>query len=200
MKKSILILLLVINNICLGQEVSDTIILRKEANYKIYIEENRLSKQYFYQKDFSKFNVIDVLKNKKIHLPSKFIPLYLYKKSYYLSSPSDGYVPRIIIYNDSIYYEDYEIIKLKISSIKKINKKTFKFSEIDDKNNVLIKVVNFKKGIYVFKTIDSNKKISYKLMIDAEKANFFPIVVNTSKFERVKEFDFEKIDFEKLIK
>jgi hypothetical protein len=200
MKNIITSLLVLFPIVCFSQVINDTLFLVNNADSKIYVERNLKSKQFSYLQDFSKFRNIKVF-NK--NLPNQFLPLFVIKNKYYLSFPCDSNIPRVLMTKDSIYYENGEIIASKISSLKKVGHKTYKYLETDflqQETIVIIKKINSKRGIYVFQKIDKEKNVEYRLLVDSKKAEGIPIIINMCLKNRTKEFDFDKIEFRNLLK
>lgn len=138
--------------------------------------------------------------------PNKWIALYKLKGKYYLYRPSDfGYHFRFEITDSTTI--DYTMEGPEPSRLNNVFFVSPTQAVIDRRNywegnGVTIKLVDTAKGIAVF-TFNQTKytKEGYQiLMVDARKAHLFPVVVNYCPTDKQQEFDFDKIDFQSLIK
>lgn len=187
-----------------AQNVTDTVFLLKEKSHTIFIEPNKNSVNYEYFSDFSSFPKKTVKTTKILEISSKWVPLYQYKNKYFLYRPCDlGTNFRICLSNNKIAFEGFEINLFNIGSkLKKSNDTLYKLSFKDPLKGVVkieIQIIDKEKGVAVFKYISSNDEISYQLMIDSNKLKLFQIIVNDCIFSKAKEFEFDKIDFQKII-
>lgn len=194
-KKILLILLAVIIYINGKTQINDTLFVKKDEHQKIYIEKNRKSKYYSYLKNFSHFKN---LKNDKIisqGLNSKWVKIYKYKGKYILYAPCDWSVDtKIIISNNKIQIRGFETYIYSIVSIIKLNKRQYKIEYLNydkQKNNLDIKVINYKKGIFEF-TINNQGIIDKFWMLYSKNIKQYDILVNDCLYERTSEFEFDK--------
>lgn len=211
MKKLIFIISVTILNLfscnSLAQQITDTIFLVKEKNdsdvHEIFIEPYKSSKNYKSIISFSSFPKTSD-KNRIIYknLPQKWIPLYSYKGNYYVYLPCDfSFNQKISLYNKNIFFEDFELYSYHINLYQKIkNKYIIHYNGFEkSKTKLEISIINKEKGIAIFKHIRNSNKIDYKLMVDSNKANLFPLIVNECKYNKTIEFEFDSLDFEKMI-
>jgi hypothetical protein len=70
----------------------------------------------------------------------------------------------------------------------------------NEKTKIEITIVDQKRKIAVFKYIRNNSDIDYELMIASKNVSLFPIIVNECRYSKAKEFLFDVIDFETMIK
>lgn len=181
-----------------AQTASDTIFLLKDSNYKIYIEPNKNDVKY---RSFVK----ESKDNKILDLPAKWVPLYVHKDNYYVYEPCDlGTNMSIYLSKKQIYFYGFEINNHKLNSkLKKVEDSHYGLSYIDlDKKivSVDIYIIDKLKMVSIFKYKTQEKKISYQLMIDQNKINEFQMIVNECTDNKVQEFTFETVDYQKLIK
>jgi len=202
---------------------NDTLFIKKDLEYYIFIDTTRNPKYYEkldnfkfdkydlelyegYLKSFRENN-IKLTKHKLDNFPKKWRPLMWYNGEYYVYYPCD------FCSNYRISITDTTLIEYwcegpsvnKMSEYKKLNDNTFYFQLyelLSEKEiNFTIYLIDKEKGIAVFKD-DIN---GYSLMIDVEKINNFPIIVNKCEFMKVDDIPIEyqndlNIDFEELIK
>lgn len=204
----IIIALCFISTILRGQQVKDTIFLTKEKTatntHIIYIEPNNSSEKYKTLIDFSSFpKTTTTEKIDYEDLPEKWIPLYSYKGNFYVFSPCDfSNNQKVEIHKKNILFNDFETYNFPISTFQKLEGRfiiDYKgFNKQQSKLEIFL--VNKEKGIAVFKYTRKGYKIGYKLMVDAEKAQLYSLIVNDCVSNKTKEYDFETIDFETMIK
>ncbi len=201
----------------------DTIFLRRhfirtpETEYfAIYIDTGQHIKKQLTKFTFSEFDsatyfeeLAELQPLQKQNIPSgfpkKWIALYRLKGKYYLYSPSDyGYHYRFEITDSTTI--DYGMEGPLPSRLEKIYAASSNRLSIQRENKWLpkqveIELIDTTRGIAVFTYgfPNANKKPERLLLVDANKVHFFPTVVNhgTSK---TFEYDFDKINFEALLK
>jgi hypothetical protein len=138
--------------------------------------------------------------------PRKWCPIQLYHGKYYLYAPSDWGVNDFIHITDSTFiqfYFDDGPTPSAIESVIKQGKCVYHFnlfSEHKDVKSVDVYIIDTINNISVFKLVNNKGDISYKLMIDINKILAFPIIVNYYSYGKGPEIEFDKINFEKLIK
>ncbi len=226
MIKNLLLLLLTINTVCLfSQKKSDTSFLLKKtwvykSYQKIFIDNNRTSdfikelknatNTEFYQ--FSDiFNAtIDCISKNKVQfnakrIATKWYPLYLYKGKYYLYSASDPGTSTWIGITDKAIFQLYfepGIVPAVIEEVHEVNPDQINinlFNELEQHYSLNIHWINEAKGLAVFEKINKSNQKIYYLMVSEENVKDYSIVVNYCKEQRVDEFEFEKIDYKKLL-
>lgn len=193
-----------------SQNQKDTIFLVKEKIdtdvHKVFIEPNKNSIIYKYISDFSKFprtSKVSILST--LNIPERWVPIYKYKKKYYLYYPSDLCTNYLIqITQKQVSFNGCELSSFKINSrIKLIKENNYKleYEDASIKKNIIFEIyyIDKKRGVAVFK-YTRNNSISYQLMVNAAKIKQFPIIVNTCKQCKANEFSFDEINYKKLIK
>jgi hypothetical protein len=198
-----------------------TFIVRDTTNgnyHAIFIDTAKSSLYYDYINSFqfdemdstSYQTSVDCLKpfsyinNDIFGLPKRWLTLNIYKGNYYLYSPSDYINNYRVAITDSNYigYITEGAQATKINSITETNQKTYRL-ELSNCNNttaeLFIHLIDPQRGIAVFEFPYVTIEGRYMLMVDADKAKNFPIIVNygTVKFA---EFKFEQPDFDRLLK
>lgn len=211
MKKIIFFVIVTINllfNKLSAQNVSDTIFLLKEKSgldiHNIFIDPNKDSKNYDLINNFNVFqNILNTKKLKFLDIPNKWIPLYIYHKNYYLYLPCDCFDMRIGLTRHNILFEGCEITKHKIINLSKKNNLVYNvtYTNYNKKgyDRLEIHIIDKHKGIAIFKHIINKTEIYYQLMLDSNKARSFPIIVNDCRYSKTIEFEFETIDFKKIL-
>ncbi len=195
--------------------------------HAIYFERNKNAKEYDwikdfgfeelygkkeYQRDINETKKILKTKLKKVPLKgiiTKWCVLNSYKDSFYMYSPSDYCYNYQIEVTDSVVIDkgcertfDFLDTIIKKSSI--LYQLKFK-PAIGPSNHkkyirtVNIYIINSKEGIAVFEDNRFNEK-HYNLMVNANNVKHFPLIVNYCITDKTGEFEFDKIDFQKLIK
>jgi len=211
------------------RKLNDTIFIHREVSkdfyHAIYIDTNRHSKYYDWLTNFE-FNKYDVqsyqesyeylkekfpktyMKVNSTELPEDWIPVYLYKDNYYLYAPSDwGNAGKRII-NDSafVYWYMDGPLPIPLTSVKKEaqNKYILEISNLSkdslEKQELTIFQIDPKTQLSVFKFSNKTGKTQYRLYIPKESASSFDMIVNYCENQKQLEFEFEEIDFKKLIK
>lgn len=207
----------------------DTIFIKRELTkdfyHAIYLDTTRDSEYYDRLTDFE-FNKYDlqtysehyryVKENKpktfeKVNLtkiPENWIPVYSYKGDYYLYSPSDwGSAGRRIINDSTFVYwymdgpfpvplvdvSEVEYGKIVLEMMKLFNGKSFN-------EKLIIHQIDSKTGLSVFEFAEESESNKYQLYLPVESARKFDMVINYCDNQKQLEFDFDKIDFEELIK
>lgn len=138
-------------------------------------------------------------------LPHFWCNLNLYKDSYYLYAPSD------FGFNSNAILSDTSIIKFNmdgpyafiIDSIKTIDQNTFDFcvrSAYSTTEIITIHVIDWVNQIAIFDNHSESEQYRYKLMVGLSNSKSFSIIVNYSKYNKRGEFNFDPIDFSKLLK
>ena len=213
----------------LVREVKDSVDYGYDYYNAIYFERNKNAQEYKWIADFgfSKFDSkkeyqrnINYLKKtlktkfKKVQLKdiiTRWCMLYSYKDSFYMYSPSeycwnyqfqitdsvvvDKGCERILSALDTIIKKSDTHYQLKLKSTRYSLQHWEKFIR-----TINIYIINKKEGIAVFEDDYSGKK-EYNLMINATNINHFPLIVNYCKTDKqFDEFEFDKIDFESLLK
>jgi hypothetical protein len=157
-----------------------------------------------YQSSVDCLKPFSYINNDIFGLPKRWLTLNIYKGNYYLYSPSDYINNYRVAITDSNYigYYNEGAQATKINSITETNQKTYRL-ELSNCNNttaeLFIHLVDPQRGIAVFEFPYVTIEGRYILMVDADKAKNFPIIVNygTVKFT---EFKFEYPNFDLLLK
>jgi hypothetical protein len=212
MKKLIFLVILTVTNLVssnlFAQKLTDTIFLLKEKNdsefHVIFIDPNRQSNKHKSIIDFSSFPKVSK-KNKIRHenLPAKWIPLYSYEGDFYVYYPCDFSTnQQIHLTNKTLFFKDFELYRYQIDSFEKENDRfIINYNGFEnEKTKIEITIVDQKRKIAVFKYIRNNSDIDYELMIASKNVSLFPIIVNECRYSKAKEFLFDVIDFETMIK
>jgi len=187
-----------------SQQLADTIFVLKESIdsniHKIFIEPNKNSIYYESIGDFHSFPKSSKKEKLKLgRLPKKWVSLHLYKEKFYLYAPCDYcFNSKIGFIQNEISFENCEIISYKIDGFEKINNLKYTFN-YNNYNKIDIYIIDKKRGIAVFKYKNADNEINYQLMADLKKIKKFQIIINDCRDSKTKEFEFETIDFEKII-
>lgn len=155
-------------------------------------------------KDLTKTKFTKHIINKQF--PKKWIALYIYKNEFYTYAPSDfgNHYKFQITDTTTIDFGMEGPEPSKILSAKQIssNKIELKRKNYWQGHKVIINIIDSIKGIAVF-TFSSTRyrPHNYKrLMVSEDKAYLFKTVVNYCESQKMFEFNFDKINFEKLLK
>ncbi|MCO5935815.1 hypothetical protein NAF17_09690 [Mucilaginibacter sp. RB4R14] len=198
--------------------------VKKDVYHAVYIEKDRNASQYkwllgfkYDHNDSINYNeTYKILKVKHFKplkkydlagLPKQWVPLNLYKGKYYLYAPGDGGNTRIRAITDStiIYYDmDGPTVQALLDFKKlKANKYFLKsppFYQFVRSSNVTIYIIDPKNMVTVWEDTSLPFDYRYTLYVAKEHAAKFDMVVNYSKMDKMPEFDFDKINYKKLIK
>lgn len=194
----------------------------------IYIEKNKESSPYKHLLNFTmsdygidQYNELMKIyteknpgpfkKHKLYNLPGNWVPLYLYRGEYYLYSPSEGGLngrrqinPFTLICN----YIDgpYPYI---INSVKQLSPTVYHITTVESCSNtdllrkpsdLYIYMIDPVNEIAVWQYTANNGKPSYTLYVSEKKARNFNMIVWHTPYEKeFDEFEFDQIDFQKLI-
>ena len=188
--------------------------------HAIFIDTNKHSKFYdqinnfefgeFDQKSYDqsilyfKENNIELNKFKIEEIPTKWVILKDYKGTLYNYYPSDFMSHFQIKLTDStvILYTGEGPLANKIDSFEKIsdNKYKFRVSGIYTGFSTLIfHIIDYKKGIAVVENQVEPNSSNYCIMIDSNKINSLPIIVNYCETRKWREFNFEEPNYKQLI-
>ena len=187
-----------------SQKIKDTVFLKKEKNHSIYIDSNPYSPYYEMLTNFkSSEKNKNLINDKDLDLPKKWIKLYLYKNNYVLYAPCDWCYNSLINFSSkNIFFEECEFSSNKVllkNKIKK-NKYLFKFeNSLKKKTKLTISIVDPKRGIAIFEFENEKNGKKYELFLDCAKIKNHPVIVNDCKFNKTSEFNFDEIDFKKLL-
>lgn len=207
-----------------GQK-NDTIFLLRENSrgyyHAIFIDTSKLSKFYNRISDFTfgrwdQYDYKISLKYLKEHnlklttrkigdIPHKWIILKQYKGHFYTYSPSDYYFHYKISITDTTFidYTGEGPYVSKILDFNKIDDRTYAFKLtgiIDPDRRLVIHLIDKKNGVAVFEENTKGRSPGYYLMIAADKIRNFPIIVNYCKMLKQVEFQFDKPDYQTLLK
>lgn len=206
---------------------NDTTFLVREVSkgfyHAIYIDTNGHSKYYKYLTNFN-FEMDDSLsyyesilaienesERKFFHhsvlnkLPKNWCQLNPYKGQLYLYAPSDwGNNPNIIL-NDSCiiaYFMDGPYAYL-IDSVNQLNPNTFELivhSAYRNNTKITIYMLDWVQQMAIFDYHLPSEERRYALMVGADKAKTFPLIVNFCENRKTREFIFEPYNFDQLMK
>jgi hypothetical protein len=205
--------------------VNDTFFIKRDI-YKdtivcnIFIDSNKKSSNYGWvwgldktDSNNVKYYISEILKKhfalKKINtygLATEWRPVYQLHSKYYLYQPSDSGNKGTRILSDSlfmIYYMDGYSPQA-IESVTKENNYLFKIKlhdylkQLNTPSDLTIYVIDPKSklAIWEYKTGPST---TYELMVPKENEKLYSSVIIHSEISKQQEFDFEKVDYQKLI-
>lgn len=174
----------------------DTIFIKKNKYQRVYILQDKNSKEYNSLIDFSNFNTnVKTSKLESLGMNSKWLPVYKYSGNYYLYIPCDVINDRKYLITDkNIQIQSSEVTSYVINSIKKEQKNVFiNYTEPNSKENFSLKISPVDKNNGIYKFITTNKQLSYEIiMLDANKYKNYNVVINDCTNNKVKEFEFDK--------
>jgi hypothetical protein len=204
----------------------DTVFLKKEnvlGSYNIvYVDNNKRSMEYF---KFSHTQLTGKQKTEydtsfkymldEVNYPTSYfymrnlaknwIPLHSYKGEFYLYSASNWDKYSTLVLTDStIVYSSFDgcLVDL-ITQFEQKNYSTYSFKTVNnlhDVVNVELFIIDPARGIAIWKSTHS-QGVEYQLMVNALHFREFPIAIaKCSMGECLHEFEFDKINYEKLIK
>ena len=162
-------------------------------NIKYYI--SAIHKRHLFLKKFNTFL-----------LPTEWRPVYQLRSKYYLYQPSDAGYKGTRILSDSlfmIYYMDgyspqaIESVAKESNSIFKIKLHHY-LDQLNSPSDLTIYIIDPKSKLAVWE-YKLGTNITYELMVPKESEMMYPSVVITSQISKQDEFDFEKVDYSKLI-
>jgi len=207
-------------------KVIDTVFLLKDhhADYYqvVYIERNRNSPEYKdlldfrldsnekeeYRencKDLYKHALIGTKKYKMTSLPRQWLPVYKHSGKYYLYSPGeDGAQGRLMVTDTTVcfmYLDGYYPEKiLSATNDGSGNWRLSTFSATYGMHPVIVHTIDAKTHLAVWGNLYKGDH-RYNLYVPKEYAHNFDMVVNRERGNvKVIEFNFDKIDFQKLLK
>lgn len=211
-----------------NQKMDDTTFILREMTktfyHAIYIEKNRQSKFYQRLTNFS-FNKYDkesfemnynsikekfTNKLKKFNrsgLPTEWVPLYRYKDKYYLYAPSDwGNAGRRIITDSTLVYWYMDgPYPMPLTSFRKVNDNKYNLTSFtlqnteNGSNQLIIHIIDGKNKIAVWESPTEVKEYCYTIYVPKENAKNFDMIVNYCEEMKQMEFDFDTIDYKKLL-
>lgn len=208
-------------------KASDTTFISRDTSdgsyHAIFVENNKESKYYDWLTNFN-FDSSDYLSyNESIKaifkdslpkfsktklnssLPRQWCGLNSYKDKFYLYAPSDwGNNSNLIITDTTIieYYMEGPYASI-IESFKTIDANTFELSvhsAYRTTNKMSIHIIDWKNQIAIFDNHSEEDQYRYSLMVGSSKARQFPIIVNYCEDQKQMEVNFDKTDFNKLLK
>ncbi|WP_346984098.1 hypothetical protein [Chryseobacterium sp. POE27] len=173
----------------------ETIFIKKNKYQKVYILQDKNSKEYNLLIDFSNFNTnVKTSKLESLGINSKWLPLYKYNGKYYLYIPCDEINDRKYLIDDNnIQIQSSEVENYIINSIKKEQKNVFiNYTESSSKENFSLKISPIDKSNGIYKFITTNNDFSYELiMLDINKYKNYDVIINECSI-KAKEFEFDK--------
>lgn len=215
--------------VCQDTIINDTLFLVREKSeayyHAVFIDKNKSSKFYdaiscfgFDEYDNEHYNAtLEYLKENNITLkrkiinglPLKWIAFYQYKGNFYTYKPSDFMNHYKISITDTTFidYEGEGPVANEIIDFTKIDNYTFRFHLTGShkaNRELVIYIIDSKNGIAVFEdkytnAIWGDKEESTYLMIAADKIKNFPIIVNYCETMKQNEFEFDELDYKKII-
>ena len=212
---------LLLPSISLAQTATDTIyIVPPQNNHSIYIESNKASRLYnrilafdFREDDPTYSSYLAYLQEKYEEplpeqdledIPRQWCPLYLYEGNYYLYSPCDYYNQYLLSFTNNavIDYTGEGPMPGRINLFRKEDGSTYVFS-VDSwfapERTLILHIVDRDKGIAVMEETVPDAPPLYMLIVSADKARNYPIIVNDCRYDGNDEFEFEQPDFEELL-
>ena len=222
MKKNLFLFLLILS-FKLDAQSKDTIFFKREVRdspyvfyHAIFIDTSKKVRQRLTDFKFDNFDSgvyfselkgLGLLRKRELpnKFPKKWIELYLYKGEYYLYKPSEaGFNIRFEITDSTTI--DFSMEGAEPSRINQILVLLPGHILLNRNNNwdgktVEINIIDAKKGIAVFNF--GRTKYSYplsRLMVDINKAYLFPLIHNYCVTDLQPEFEFDYVDFDKLLK
>jgi hypothetical protein len=204
--------------------LNDTLFLEREIKngeyHSIFIDTNRHSEFYNQINNFEldkfdeqsykqsilyfKENNIELMKFNITEIPSKWVIIKEYNGKLYNYYPSDFYSHFQIKLTDStvVLYTGEGPLANKIDSFEKLNQNEFKIKVsgiYTGFSNLIFHIIDKEKGIAVIENkIDENNS-NYCIMIDSDKINNLPIIVNYCKTRKWIELNFEEPNYKLLI-
>ncbi|GGH13813.1 hypothetical protein [Mucilaginibacter phyllosphaerae] len=196
----------------------------KDFYHAVYIEKDRNARVYKALLDFkydhndsvaykANYRVLKIRNRKPLKkydlegLPNDWLPLNLYKGKYYLYAPCNWGNAGIRHLTDSTlnYYnadgpDPKPILDFKKQTDRKYNLVSMPFYQFVRSSNITIYVIDPKNWITVWEDRSLPLDYRYRLFVAKEHAASYDMIVNNCKTERTLEFDFEKVNFKKLIK
>ncbi|TCS88922.1 hypothetical protein EDD80_102113 [Anseongella ginsenosidimutans] len=208
---------------------NDTIFIFRKVTewyyHAIYIEKDKKSETYKRAIDFS-FEEWDrrnyrsqkalvereapgsFVKRETFDLPQNWLPLYKYKDKYYLYDPSDGQCSRTMIKSrEYISWGMEGPGPWPMKSVKKISDTRYTLELLNPFdhlpsvfNHITIHIIDPETKMAIFEyTSQDGFYHFYRLFIPAAHASNFDLIVNYCDKQRQMEFQFEKIDYAKLL-
>lgn len=205
-----------------------TFIHRKITNdfyHAIYIDTSQNSKYYnwltnfdfdesesetyndYYSYHKKKHSYDKRLKNS--NLLGGWLPIHQYKDKYYLYAPSEGGAIGRRIINDSAFvywYMDGPFptplisIKKKAKSHYILKMNDFGYGKREEEEILEIYQIDPKTRLSVFFFPEEIERYRYQLYVPKENAHYFDMVVNYCNSQKQLELEFDKIDFQALLK
>jgi hypothetical protein len=197
-------------------------IINDSVAYAVFIDTNRNS--WYYSNRYGSFdeldmdnvmNYLDAIGKKHIVLEkfntygmaSEWRPVYQLHSKYYVYQPSDsGYKgTKYLTHSLLMIYSPDGYSPIAIQSFTKIRNDIFNIKlkhgipedqYMPTEVNIYIIDKKTKLAVWEYKT---GKSYKYQLMVPQENSHQYPIVVIKSDFGKQPEYDFEVIDFKKLI-
>jgi hypothetical protein len=221
MKLSLTFLALIISQLAFCQSKSDKKLLKKDKYGEVYITHDTSRIEYkwlipsypydnlhiyqeYYQHITESTNSIHKFSNKLNNL-SKWTPLYKINNKYYLYGPSDWMYNFGFIINDSTILRQFSdgpgVFVILHSHKVSDNVYHYKTLDYDKKEtHISIYIIDQTNEIAVWK-FETQDEIQYELMINSNNIKKFPLVnCDCGEVKCLLEYDFKKLDFEKLIR
>ena len=149
---------------------------------------------------------IGVVKKNQIPLAESWFSLHQFKGKFYVYSPSEPYYNLYVKFTDStmiINYFDDGLRPSLITSVSKIQKNKLEIrsqGDLSSMNRMIIHFLTTERDVAIFEFPDSQLENKYALMVAENSLRKFPIIVNYCETDRVGKWNFEEIDFQKLLR
>jgi len=201
------------------KEERDTIFLKKPnaEGHSVYIDKNWKESPYFARltsldyTNTDKAYLVDIKalqKHKKAErqpidlgeLPRNWIRLHMYKGKFYLYSPSNGSPLRIALNDSTMIVNEMERTVDLVNNVEQTSKYVYSVNVTNFKGQSYmfqIHLIDPARGIAVFE--NTFEKGWYSLMVTAEQAHRFPLVINYTPNHMEPEFVFDTPDFKELL-
>jgi hypothetical protein len=141
---------------------------------------------------------------KRTKIAPNWLPLHHYKGEFYTYCPCEGgYNNRIIINDSSFVLQDMDgPYPQALLSIVQKSKKTFELqtSRGEISENVKIHLLDPKTNMAIFEFSGADPGRRYAMYVPRENVHYFKVIVNECIEEKEEEFEFDKFDFEALLK
>lgn len=138
-------------------------------------------------------------------LPRNWIPLFQYKGKYYTYHASDGCCIFRFRITDTTTM-DYTVEGPEPSWIKQVKdhgkgRFAIERNSLYGGDSVIVQIIDKQRGVAILNFSSSRYTGGHQiLMVDANKAHFFPTIVNYCATDRMEELEFDTIDFSGLLK
>ncbi|QXV66606.1 hypothetical protein INP83_05865 [Mucilaginibacter sp. 21P] len=207
---------------------TDTMFLQKEKTkdyyHIVYVEKNHAA-QIFKDLVNFKFDHYDTVNYKQAYrvlkvrnpkplkkydlagLPNEWLPVYTYRGERYLYAPADwGNADKRMITDSTIIYrgeegpEPHVLNDFKKIGNNKYNLKAPPFYQFVKKSNINIYIIDPKTKLSVWEDTELPPAYRYRMYVPRQSAGSYNMVVNYCKAAKMPEFEFDKVNYQALIK